>query len=153
MAGYFEVTVEDGFSACHSVLLPGGSYEPPHVHEWRVWVTFRAATLNEAGFVVDFVEAQAALRQACGELDGGDLNAHTRFATGASAERVAHWLAERMATLVGESARVHRVSVTEAAGCVAAYYPEDAGTRGRGEVTSNVSAWGGVSNSASDFGF
>ena len=121
MAGYFEVTVEDAFSACHSVLLPGGSYEPPHVHEWRVWVTFRSAALNEAGFVVDFVEAQAALRQACGELDGGDLNARTGFATGASAERVAQWLAERMAALMGESARVYRVAVTEAAGCVATF--------------------------------
>ena len=121
MAGYYEVTVEDSFSASHSVLLPGGSYEPSHVHNWRVRVTFRAAALNEAGFVVDFVEAQEALRRACAELDGGDLNAHTRFATGASAERVAHWLAERMTTLLGAAVGVHRVDVTEAPGCVATY--------------------------------
>jgi len=126
MSSYFEITVEDFFSACHSVLLPGGSYEPSHVHDWRVRVTFRAGALNEAGFVVDFVEAQAALRRVCAELDGGDVNARTKFTTGASAERVAQWLAERLPTYMGDSAgpaRVHRVEVTEAPGCVAAYYP------------------------------
>jgi len=126
---YFEITVEDSFSASHSVLLPGGGYEPSHVHRWRVWVTFRSAALNEAGFVVDFVEAQAALRRACEELNGGDLNANPRFATGASAERVAHWLSDRVAALIVPApppVAVHRVSVTEATGCVATYYADTA---------------------------
>ena len=124
MTGFYEITVEDTFSASHSVLLPDGGFEPSHAHEWRVWVTFRSAELNEAGFVVDFVEAQSALRQACDELAGGDLNERLAFTTGASAERVARWFAGRMAVLMGAAATVHRVAVMEAAGCLAAYMME-----------------------------
>jgi len=119
MTGYYDVTVEDSFSASHSVRLPDGRYEPSHEHAWRVRVTFRSAALNDAGFVVDFVEAQAVLCQVCGELGGGDLNVRTQHPTGASAERVAHWLFKRITALLHAS--VHRVDVTEAAGCTAAY--------------------------------
>jgi len=124
MTGFYEITVEDTFSASHSVLLPDGGFEPSHAHEWRVWVTFRSAELNEAGFVVDFVEAQSALRKACDELAGGDLNAKLSFTTGASAERVARRFADRMTALMGGEAAVHRVAVMEAAGCVATYTME-----------------------------
>ena len=44
--------------------------------------------------------------------------------TAASAERVAEYLAGQLQKALGETARLYRVSVTEAPGCTAAFYPQ-----------------------------
>ncbi len=129
----YEVSVESAFSASHSLLLPDGTPEDSHPHTWQVTATFRSGELDEAmGVVIDFVAVQAAMADVAGPLDGTDLNSQPQFADGrASAERVAELVASRLGeTLAGqlhapgnEGPWLYRVSITEAPGCVAAFYP------------------------------
>ena len=127
----YEATVAHVFRARHAVRLEDGGLEPPHDHEWRVSATFRANSLDEPmGAVIDFAKAKAALEAAAGELERIDLNAHAAFADKSStAERVAEYIACRLAESFaesGEGAALYSVTVTEAPGCLAAFYPQGA---------------------------
>ncbi len=78
--------------------------------------------------VVDFVKVKAALKAVTGKMEEADLNACEAFADGKpSAERVAKFfaeqLAEQLAATMAGHVRLYRLSVTEAPGCSAAFYP------------------------------
>jgi len=121
----YEISVEGEFHASHALPLPAGGPEEPHEHLWKVTATFRNDRLSgQMAVVIDFVAARAAIEKIAGELDGCDLNSMAAFAHGKpSAERVAEYLAERLLEVMSEADKLYRVSVTEAAGCSAAYYP------------------------------
>ena len=123
----YEASVEKRFTARHAVCLPDGSFEPAHEHLWCVTATFRCEKLNPPmGVVVDFLEVESALSAIIADLEGGDLNRAAELAdAGASAERVAEFIAKKlMARLPGGGRRLYSLAVTEAAGCRAAYYPQ-----------------------------
>jgi 6-pyruvoyl-tetrahydropterin synthase len=102
----YEASVSRAFSASHSILLPAGAPEP-------------------AAVVIDFLEVQRALGAVARELQGTSLNALPFFADGrCSAERLAEYLCGELARRLGGH-RPWRVSVTEAPGCLAAFYPEE----------------------------
>lgn len=126
--GTYEVSVKGEFGATHSVLLPDGSYESPHGHQWQVTAVFRSSRLDETmGVVIDFLEAEASLRAVTDELEGANLNALPAFSDGrASAERLAEYVANRLADRLGGDRRLYRLAVTEAPGCEAAFYPQGA---------------------------
>ena len=114
--------------------LPAGGMEEPHAHTWCVTADFRSERLAEPmGVVIDFVEADGALAAVVSGVDGTDLNAAPPFADRCpSAERVAEWIAAALAQRLGADGRLYCVTVTEAPGCRAAYYPGtvlDAGER------------------------
>ena len=75
--------------------------------------------------VIDFLAVQEALRAVTRGLEGEDLNTLTdASATGASAERVAEFLARALMQRLGAGrAELYRLAVSEAAGCWAAWYP------------------------------
>ncbi len=125
MAAY-EVSVECRFEASHAVRLPDGGLEASHNHPWRAAATFRTARLDPVmGVVIDFLAVQEAFAAVVGELEGSDLNRRSEFAgAGASAERVAEFLAGQLAARLGDRCGLYRVSVSEAPGCTAAYYPD-----------------------------
>ena len=102
-----------------------GSLEEPHEHEWHVVATFRSGVLDEPmGVVIDFVEVENALADIARELEGSNLNALEAFSDEKpSAERVARHVAGLLAERLARGDLLHRVRVTEARGCSAAYYP------------------------------
>jgi len=134
----YEVNVQKAFTADHSLPLPDGTAEPSHRHEWIVTATFRSGRLDETmGVVIDFLAVQAALAEICDPLDGADLNTLPAFADGGvSAERVAEFIAERLAAAMadqlsqpgGEGAWLRCVNVTEAPGCSATFYADGCAT-------------------------
>ena len=117
----YEVAVSAAFSARHAAATPGGQLERPHRHRWRIEAAFRSDGLTEEGFVVDFLAVRGALEQLAAELAGADLNLVVPGPGGASAERLAQFLADRLADRLHRP--VHRLTVTEAPGCRAMYYP------------------------------
>jgi 6-pyruvoyl-tetrahydropterin synthase len=124
--GVYEVSVEGRFTARHAVRLGDGDFEAPHEHDWTVVATFRSERLDPVmGVVVDFLTVQEALRAVTRGMEATNLNALTDAAdTGASAERVAEYLARAlMGRLGGERSGLYRLAVSEAAGCWAAWYP------------------------------
>jgi 6-pyruvoyltetrahydropterin/6-carboxytetrahydropterin synthase len=120
----YEASVSRAFSASHSILLPDGQPETPHDHLWHVTATFRSADLQgPSAVVIDFVEVQRALDAMAGELEGTSLNAMPFFADGrCSAERVAEYLCGDLARRL-RGRQPWRLSVSEAPGCSAAFYP------------------------------
>lgn len=123
----YEVSVSRAFTASHSVVLPDGSLEPMHEHLWHVTATFRAARLGEpTGFVVDFTRVEQTLGTIARELEGAVLNSLEAFSDDrCSAERVAEFLCRRLTDRL-DGLTPYRVSVTEAPGCSAAFYPNGA---------------------------
>jgi 6-pyruvoyltetrahydropterin/6-carboxytetrahydropterin synthase len=125
----FEATVQHTFRAAHSLPLPTGQAEEMHEHDWSVTARFQSPTLDDTmAVVIDFVAVDAALKAICGPLDGTSLNDLPDFADGkASAERVAQWLADRLAASLADVLRdegpwLASLTVTEAPGCQATYY-------------------------------
>ena len=123
---FYEASVSRAFTANHSLRLPTGVPEEPHEHLWRVTAAFRAEKLQEPmGVVVDFTEVEAALDHIVQRLEGTNLNSLPFFADGrCSAERVAEFLCGEIARTIA-SCKPWRVSVTEAPGCSAAFYPDE----------------------------
>jgi len=121
----YEVNVSMSFRASHALPLPGGGIEEPHEHHWEVTATFRSGELDpQTGVVIDFLDVRAALDKITSPLNGRDLNTLDAFAgSSSSAERVARHLAEGLAAELPADCGPYRVSVTEAPGCSAAYYP------------------------------
>ena len=124
--GTYEASVECSFRASHGLTLPDGTREPSHSHLWRVTAEFRSGSLDAMGVVIDFVEVQKAMSELAEGLQGADLNELRAFSDGRpSAERLAEWFA---GALVGKLSSggdlLHRLAVTEAPGCSAAYYPD-----------------------------
>jgi len=129
----YEASVQQAFTAAHSLPLPTGGREPSHKHTWVITATFRARQLDDTmAVVIDFVAVQAALKAIAADLEGGDLNNQEAFIDGrASAERVAELVAGLLADqlsglLTGPDDQgpwLHCVEVTEAPGCAAAFLP------------------------------
>ncbi len=101
--------------------------EESHEHSWETTATFRSARLGgEMGVVIDFLGVRDALERIASQLGDRDLNTLDAF-TGAttSAENVAAWIAGALTGELPPEPAIYRVSVTEAPGCTAAYYPGD----------------------------
>jgi 6-pyruvoyl-tetrahydropterin synthase len=123
----YEASVSRAFTASHSILWAQGIPEEPHEHLWHVTATFRAARLQEPmAVVVDFLEVEAAFDAIVDELEGVNLNSLPFFADGrCSTERVAEFLCREITGRMAHG-KPWRVSVTEAPGCSAAFYPDGA---------------------------
>ena len=123
--GVYEASVTREFRARHSILIEEGVPEPSHDHTWRFTAAFRSSVLLEPqAVVVDFLKVAEAMDAISSELDSTNLNDLEYFSDGrVSAERVAQYLAQRISQLLPDDAdSLHRVEVTEAPGCVAAFY-------------------------------
>ncbi|HOD80634.1 MAG: 6-pyruvoyl tetrahydropterin synthase [Planctomycetes bacterium ADurb.Bin126] len=127
--GTYEISVDHRFRARHAIVLGDGEWEESHEHEWLATATFRCDELEPVtGVVVDFLDVTDALKEIGDGLEGRDLNQIGELAEGATAERVAWYLARRLARILGpDGDKLYRVCVTEAPGCRAAYYPSGPG--------------------------
>lgn len=118
--GVFTISVEAAFRATHHVRLPGGKREEPHPHDWRVRVMLRRSELDGLDMVADFEQVQDALHRVVLPLEHSDLNEFSEFAgRNPTAEVVAEYVFRHL-TDAGVK-HLHRVEVTEAPGCVAAF--------------------------------
>ena len=121
----YEVSVCVSFTASHALPLGDGRMEDSHLHTWETTATFRSENIdNEMGVVIDFITVRDALVKIASRLDDTDLNALDAFAPATtSAENVAAHIAYVLQSKLSCGDGLYRVSVTEAPGCTAAYYP------------------------------
>jgi 6-pyruvoyl-tetrahydropterin synthase len=100
----FGVTIRDHMMIAHS--LRGDVFGPAqrlHCATFVVDATFRRATLDADGIVVDIGRASDALRAVVGELSYRNLDDETDFAgMNTTTEELARVIADRLAELVGE---------------------------------------------------
>jgi len=103
----FSVTVRDHMMIAHS--LRGEVFGPAqrlHGATYVVDATFRRATLDADGIVVDIGRAAEALRAVVGELSYRNLDDEAAFAgMNTTTEVLAQVVADRLAGALGEAAR------------------------------------------------
>ncbi len=132
----YEIRVEHTFSAAHALTI-GPAREPLHGHDWRVRVTIAGPALDADALLCDFHLVEAALKEICESFNNTTLNDAPPFAESSpgsinpSAEGVAAHIAHQLIASLGSAlprlARVKSVSVTEAPGCQATYFPPEGG--------------------------
>lgn len=123
------------FCAAHSLRIggPGGVREPVHGHNWHVDVAIVGESLDADGLLVDFHAVEHRLREIVRPWNNADLNGVVPFdRVNPSAENVAKRIGDELASGLaavlgaegkGRGVRVAWVSVSEAPGCVARYFP------------------------------
>ncbi|MCP4378573.1 MAG: 6-carboxytetrahydropterin synthase [bacterium] len=123
----FEVSVCRSFRAAHALPLGDGDMEESHEHNWETTATFRSRQLKgDMGVVIDFVAVSDAMEQILAKFDGKDLNSLDEFSdVTTSAENLAACIAEALSGKLMPENTLYRLSITEAPGCSAAYYPND----------------------------
>ncbi|MDT8302823.1 MAG: 6-carboxytetrahydropterin synthase, partial [Sedimentisphaerales bacterium] len=70
----FTISVETHFWASHQLLLPDGSKEPVHYHNWLVTAEVGSDTLNEMAVVMDFHELKRMLDNIAADFSNKALN-------------------------------------------------------------------------------
>jgi 6-pyruvoyltetrahydropterin/6-carboxytetrahydropterin synthase len=118
----YTISVQETFSATHSIKLPDGSQEPIHGHDWQATIYCSDLELNELGMVTDFERAQSALRSVLHPLHHSHLNELKPFTNlNPTAEIVARHLYDEISKLMPHT--LQRIEIVEAPGCVAIYEP------------------------------
>jgi 6-pyruvoyltetrahydropterin/6-carboxytetrahydropterin synthase len=121
----FSIEIERTFSAAHAVIA-GGVRETIHGHNWRTVVRVDGDALDGDGYVCDFHVVEATLQDVIKPFHNKNLNEIPPFdVLNPSAELIAKHifdqLSGRLQGHLSANAWVGRVSVTEAANCVAMY--------------------------------
>jgi 6-pyruvoyl-tetrahydropterin synthase len=101
----FSVTVRDHMMIAHSFRGEGfGPAQRLHGATYVVDATFRRATLDDDGVVIDIGRAAEALRAVLGELNYRNLDDEAEFAgTNTTTEALAKVVADRLAGALGDS--------------------------------------------------
>jgi 6-pyruvoyltetrahydropterin/6-carboxytetrahydropterin synthase len=118
----YEIRVHALFSAVHQLRLGDGRLEPLHGHDWRAEAVFRGPDLDDSGLLVDFVAAEAGLREVVAALHHSNLNEAPMLAgLNPTAEHVARRIFEELQARLGQTYPLSAVYVREAPGCVAGF--------------------------------
>ncbi len=116
------VEIQEKFSATHAVEVPGGQWEQPHSHQWRLRVFLTRERLNKYHMVVDFHLARKVLATVLGKLEGRDLNAIPAIGQSPTTELVARYIHDQMSMFLAESGViVDSVALCETDDCWAWY--------------------------------
>ncbi len=119
----YELSVEREFHAFHALVIQG-EREASHDHIWRVTLFVRGEQLDDDGLLCDFHDLERALDAVLAPFHDADLNVTPPFdQNNPTADCVARHIGEAVAIRIEGKARVDRVSVTEAPGCAATYFP------------------------------
>ncbi len=113
--------MEREFRASHAIVM-GGHREATHGHLWRVVVTVVGSELDRDGLLCDFHVLERRLDAILDPLRDRDLNETPPFdRVNPTAENVARFVHDQLATAPVPLAQLCRVCVTEAPGCTATY--------------------------------
>jgi 6-pyruvoyltetrahydropterin/6-carboxytetrahydropterin synthase len=122
----WEISQETTVAAAHQLRFAPGEGERLHGHNWRIKAVVRARELDRSGFVVDFNELGAVLRQLVEPYEHVFLNEIAPFYdVNPTAENIARVVADNLAAkLDSPRVKVARVEVWENDACCAIYYRE-----------------------------
>jgi len=118
----FTVIAEMSFKASHQLVLPDGSKEPAHHHNWSVTAEAGGRELDNTGVVMDFHRLRAELADILAPLDNSQLAAVEYFRqNNPSAENVAKYIFDRLETRLPKGVDLISVKVGEEQGCWAKF--------------------------------
>lgn len=130
----YEITYQTVFAAAHAIVLPDGSLEPMHGHNWSVAVAVAANELDAIETVMDFHDLEEIVQAITAGWHNRNLNDcppfvdYTRtdqhqLAMSPTAERVAEHMGLTVAAHLPVHVQLVSVAVGEAPGCTATYLP------------------------------
>jgi len=118
----FTISVERHFQASHQLIMPDGSKEPVHDHDWVVTVDLSSEKLNNMGVLMDFRALQAMIDKTIAEFNNKALESISYFQqNNPSAENVAKYIYEKLLIELPEGINLQNVRVVEEPGCSAAF--------------------------------
>lgn len=118
----FTIRVETRFRASHQLILPDGSKEPLHHHDWLASADVSSERLDNMGVVMSFQRLKAMLDSAVGDFDNAAIEAVGYFQqNNPSAENVAKYIYDKLRTGLPEGVKLRNVRVIEEPGCSAKY--------------------------------
>jgi len=116
----FTISVETSFWASHQLVLPEGSKEPVHHHNWLVSAVISSDKLNSMAVVMDFKELKAMVDDIVAEFDNMALNEISYFRqNNPSAENVAKYIYEKLRAKLPEGVKLQNIRIVEEPGCAA----------------------------------
>ncbi len=116
----FTISIETSFWASHQLVLPEGSKEPVHHHNWLVSADVSSDKLNSMAVVMDFQELKAMVDDIVSEFDNMALNEISFFRqNNPSAENVAKYIYEKLRAKLPEGVKLQNIRVVEEPGCAA----------------------------------
>jgi len=118
----FTITVETHFHASHQLLLPDGSKEPAHSHDWVVTTAVSSEKLDDTGVVMDFRTLREIVEKVTAELGNTALGEVEHFRkNNASAENVAMYMYDKLRVGLPEGVELQSIKVVEEPGCSAKF--------------------------------
>ena len=121
-ADMFAISVETHFWASHQLVLPDGSKEPAHAHNWSVTAEVSSDKLNSMGLVMDFEKLKVMMDRIVAAFDGTALDKNRYFRqNNPSAENVAKYIYEQLEPRLPEGVKLQEIKVVEQAGCLAKF--------------------------------
>ncbi len=118
----FAVSVETRFQASHQLILPDGSKEPAHNHNWSVIANVSSDRLNNMGVVINFQELKAMVNNVVAGFDNSALERIGYFQqNNPSAENVAKYVYEKLHPRLPKGVKLRNIRVIEEPGCSAEF--------------------------------
>lgn len=118
----FTVSVEAYFWASHQLVLPNGSKEPQHQHNWAVTAEVGSSELNSMGLVMDFYRLKALVHNIVSELDNTAMEKIDYFQrNSSSAENLARYIYEQLEPKLPRGVKLEAVRVGEEPGSSAKF--------------------------------
>jgi 6-pyruvoyltetrahydropterin/6-carboxytetrahydropterin synthase len=118
----FTISIERHFQASHQLIMPDGSKEPVHSHDWVVTAALSSEKLNNMGVVMDFRELGAMIDKTVAGFNNKALESIGYFQqNNPSAENVAKYIYEKLLIGLPERIKLQNVRVVEEPGCSATF--------------------------------
>ena len=118
----YEISVETSFAASHQLRDYKAPLEPLHGHNFRVEVFVTSESLPDTGYIVDFLELEAMLKEVVAPYDHRHLNDLRPFdELNPTTESMARFFFDELAKKLPQGASLSRVRVWEAPTYSASY--------------------------------
>ena len=110
----YTVSVKTHFWAAHQLILPDGSKEAAHWHNWSVTANVSSETVGSNGFVIDFNRLKALVDDIVSGLSNMPLEKNDCFKNNkSSAEAIAKYIYEQLVPKLPQTTVLESVSVAE----------------------------------------
>ncbi|MHC4913799.1 MAG: 6-pyruvoyl trahydropterin synthase family protein [Planctomycetota bacterium] len=118
----FTIRVETYFWASHQLVLPDGTKEPLHQHNWAVTAEVGSSKLNSMGLIMDFHRLKALVHNIVSGLDDTAMEKIDYFqANSSSAENLARYIYERLEPRLPKGVKLQAITVGEEQGSSAKF--------------------------------
>jgi 6-pyruvoyltetrahydropterin/6-carboxytetrahydropterin synthase len=118
----FTISVETNFWASHQLILPDGSKEPQHRHNWLVIADVSSDKLNSMGLVINFQRLKRMIDNIVSQFNNISLDNIDYFRqNNSSAENVAKYIYEKLEPKLPKTVKLQSITVVEKQGCSAKF--------------------------------